>query len=93
MQNFPLDPINPIPQVNIHVLVGLLENKEGQICISQRPPGKHLAGYWEFPGGKKEPGESSLAALIREFQEEIGVNILKAVPCQSKVKMSGPGQS
>ncbi len=64
----------------IHVLVGILENSEGQICISQRPKGKHLEGYWEFPGGKKDEGESAFEALVREFQEEIGVEIKEAHP-------------
>lgn len=64
----------------LDVMVGLLKNSQGEICISQRPAGKPLAGYWEFPGGKKESGESAFEALAREFHEEIGVKILDAHP-------------
>jgi 8-oxo-dGTP diphosphatase len=48
--------------------------------MGQRPEGKPYAGYWEFPGGKVETGESVLDALKREFAEEIGVQILAAEP-------------
>ncbi len=46
--------------------------KEGRILLAQRPPGKKLAGQWEFAGGKIEPGESAEAALHRELREELG---------------------
>src|SRR3954467_1074788 len=45
-----------------------------RVLIAQRPPGKQLAGLWEFPGGKLEPGESPEAALIRELDEELGIS-------------------
>ena len=57
----------------IHVVAGALLSHDGQILIAQRPPGKHLAGGWEFPGGKLAQGETSLAALKRELHEELGV--------------------
>jgi 8-oxo-dGTP diphosphatase len=49
--------------------------KEGRILLAQRPPGKKLAGQWEFAGGKIEPGESAEAALHRELQEELGCSV------------------
>lgn len=50
-----------------------LVDADGRVLLSQRPEGKKLAGLWEFPGGKVEPGETPEAALIRELAEEIGV--------------------
>ncbi|PYE84430.1 (deoxy)nucleoside triphosphate pyrophosphohydrolase [Pseudoroseicyclus aestuarii] len=50
-----------------------LVDVEGRVLLAQRPQGKSLAGLWEFPGGKVEPGESPEAALIRELQEELGI--------------------
>ncbi len=73
--------ISPDKIINkLQVLVGILINSQGQICISRRKEGKHLAGYWEFPGGKKDPGETDFQALVREFKEEIGIEIIKASP-------------
>lgn len=50
-----------------------LVDADGRVLLTQRPEGKQLAGLWEFPGGKVEPGESPEAALIRELSEEIGI--------------------
>lgn len=47
---------------------------DGLILLTQRPEGKSMAGLWEFPGGKVEPGETPEVALIRELQEELGIN-------------------
>jgi 8-oxo-dGTP diphosphatase len=46
---------------------------DGRVLLAQRPPGKSLAGLWEFPGGKVDPGETPEAALIRELREELGI--------------------
>ena len=51
-----------------------------EFLLAQRPPGKVYAGYWEFPGGKVELGESPEAALIRELREELGVTVRAARP-------------
>ena len=52
--------------------VALIDN-DGRVLLAQRPEGKSLAGLWEFPGGKVEPGESPETALIRELHEELGI--------------------
>ncbi|MGH8040556.1 MAG: Nudix family hydrolase [Rudaea sp.] len=58
---------------SIHVAAGILRDERGHILLAQRPSGKHLAGLWEFPGGKCEPGESGATALRRELAEELGI--------------------
>ena len=60
----------------MHVMAGILLDAEGRVLLAQRPAGKHLAGLWEFPGGKREPGESPSAALARELREELGIEIV-----------------
>lgn len=59
----------------VDVAVGVLIDEAGQFLLTSRPPGKAYAGYWEFPGGKLEVGESVVQALRRELQEEIGITI------------------
>ena len=51
-----------------------LIDPDGRVLMAQRPPGKAMAGLWEFPGGKVEPGETPEAALIRELEEELGID-------------------
>jgi 8-oxo-dGTP diphosphatase len=51
-----------------------LVDADGRVLLAQRPEGKSMAGLWEFPGGKVEPGETPEAALIRELQEELGID-------------------
>ena len=55
------------------VAVGVLMQADAQFLMTSRPPGKAYAGYWEFPGGKVEPGESTEQALARELHEELGL--------------------
>lgn len=59
----------------VEVAVGVLLRADGAFLLTSRPPGKVYEGYWEFPGGKVEPGESVEQALRRELQEEIGITI------------------
>src|SRR6187431_1553457 len=56
----------------------VLLDSEGRILIAKRPPGRSLAGLWEFPGGKVEQGESPEHALVRELAEELGIVIAPA---------------
>lgn len=51
-----------------------LIDPDGRVLVAQRPEGKSMAGLWEFPGGKVEPGETPEAALIRELHEELGID-------------------
>jgi 8-oxo-dGTP diphosphatase len=60
------------------VVAVALVDADGRVLIAQRPPGKALAGLWEFPGGKLDPGERPEAALIRELDEELGIAVKEA---------------
>ena len=57
------------------VVAVALVDADGRVLIAQRPEGKQLAGLWEFPGGKLEPGEWPEDALIRELREELGIEV------------------
>ncbi|GIT92742.1 NTP pyrophosphohydrolase [Jannaschia pagri] len=61
---------DPIVLVSAVALV----DRDGRVLLAQRPEGKSMAGLWEFPGGKVEAGETPEAALIRELQEELGID-------------------
>ena len=62
------------------VAVAVIIRDDGTFLLASRPPGKPYAGYWEFPGGKVEPGESAHAALVRELDEELGIEVTHATP-------------
>jgi len=53
----------------------VLVDADGRVLLAQRPEGKAMAGLWEFPGGKVDPGETPEAALIRELAEELGIDV------------------
>ena len=63
---------NKLPIILV-VAVALID-VDGRVLIAQRPEGKKMAGLWEFPGGKVDPGETPEAALIREVKEELGID-------------------
>ena len=78
---------NPDPNPAIHVMAAVISDARGRILLARRTEGRDLAGLWEFPGGKREPGETSEAALARELNEELGIvpeigSAVIAVPCR-----------
>jgi 8-oxo-dGTP diphosphatase len=64
--------LQPVPLVLV-VAVALVD-RDGRVLLARRPPGKAMAGLWEFPGGKVAAGENPEAALIRELKEELGID-------------------
>ena len=62
---------------SVRVVAAALFDTNGNVLIAERPAGKHMAGRWEFPGGKTAPGESDADTLARELSEELGVELLK----------------
>lgn len=71
-------PKSSAPRKLVLVAAAALVDKDGRVLIAQRPEGKSLAGLWEFPGGKIEPGENPEQALIRELREELGIEVKSA---------------
>ncbi|MBK9363120.1 MAG: NUDIX domain-containing protein [Rubrivivax sp.] len=69
----------------VDVAVGVLIDGAGRFLLTSRPPGKVYAGYWEFPGGKFEPGETVEQALRRELHEELGITIGAVHPWQQAI--------
>jgi 8-oxo-dGTP diphosphatase len=65
------EPAPPLVLVAAVVLV----DADGRVLLAQRPDGKQMAGLWEFPGGKVDPGETPEVALIRELREELGIDV------------------
>ena len=64
----------------VRVAAAVLLRPDGRVLLAQRPEGKPYAGYWEFPGGKLEPGETPRHALDRELHEELGIEVRRASP-------------
>lgn len=67
----------------VDVVAAVIVDAEGRLLLSRRPEGKHLAGLWEFPGGKREARESPEEALARELREELGIEIAASQPLMS----------
>ncbi len=70
-----------LPEIDV---VAAILWRDGRFLAVKRPPGKPQAGYWEFPGGKVEPGESREDALVRELQEELALTPVTYTPWQEK---------
>ena len=64
----------------LEVAAAVIQRADGAFLLAQRPPGKVYAGYWEFPGGKIEPGEAAERALARELREELGIEACTSFP-------------
>ncbi len=79
------------PTQLIPVVAGIIINAQLEILVAQRPAYVSHPGFWEFPGGKIEPFETPQQALIREFQEEIGIHIMNAIPFM-KVEYAYPNR-
>ena len=75
-----LSVVGPQPSARVEVAAAVITGPDGRFLLGQRPAGKVYAGYWEFPGGKIEPGEAPLAALKRELHEELGIEVERAYP-------------
>ena len=63
-----------------HVVAGVIGDAQGRLLLARRHAGTDMAGLWEFPGGKVEPGETPQAALARELQEELGIAVRVGAP-------------
>jgi 8-oxo-dGTP diphosphatase len=62
------------------VVAAALIDADGRVLLARRPPGKSMAGLWEFPGGKIANGETPEAALVRELKEELGIDLSRREP-------------
>ncbi|MFT4125785.1 MAG: NUDIX domain-containing protein [Gordonia sp. (in: high G+C Gram-positive bacteria)] len=70
-----------------HVLAGAIRDDAGRLLVAQRERPAELAGLWELPGGKAEPGESDVAALRRELIEELGVTTIVGAPLTARIPL------
>jgi 8-oxo-dGTP diphosphatase len=70
--------VNDAPKPIVLVAACALVDVDGRVLLAKRPAGKQLAGLWEFPGGKVEPGETPEQCLIRELNEELGIRVAHA---------------
>jgi 8-oxo-dGTP diphosphatase len=73
------------PAELVEVAAAVIVRPDGTFLLARRPPGKVYAGYWEFPGGKVEPGESAEHALARELREELGIDARRSYPWITRV--------
>src|SRR5690606_3740097 len=90
-RSIPPAPADATP-VATHVMAGVITDARGRVLLARRAPGRELAGLWEFPGGKVDPGETPDAALARELAEELGIEVevgapLIAVPHQAPSRL------
>ncbi|MFP5383464.1 MAG: Nudix family hydrolase [Gammaproteobacteria bacterium] len=76
----------------VHVAVAVIRDAAGRVLVAQRLPHQHLAGLWEFPGGKLEPGESLADGMRREIREELGVEVDALAPLM-RVEHAYPGKT
>jgi len=67
---------NILPKVLSQVALAYIFDSNGRVLIAKRPQGKHMAGFWEFPGGKLEPGESPAPAIEREILKELAIEVV-----------------
>jgi 8-oxo-dGTP diphosphatase len=75
-KNGPRSAQERVRQIHVGAAVMLRPSAAGtELLLAQRPPGEALAGFWEFPGGKLEAGETALHAVVREVREELGVEV------------------
>ena len=65
----------PLMSAIMTVVAAALVDDDGRVLVQRRPAGKMMAGLWEFPGGKIEPGETPESALVRELEEELGITV------------------
>ncbi|MCM2341764.1 NUDIX domain-containing protein [Rhodoferax sp.] len=77
--------VGGVDRAVVDVAVGVLIRQDGNFLLTSRPADKVYAGYWEFPGGKFEPGESVQQALQRELQEELGIHIDQIEPWRQEL--------
>jgi 8-oxo-dGTP diphosphatase len=61
--------------IGLKIVIGFIENEQGQIYVTRRALNSHLGGYWELPGGKLEPNETCEAAIQRELKEELNIDV------------------
>lgn len=73
-----MSPNPPRSRDLLHVVAAALVDADGRVLVQQRPPGKPMAGLWEFPGGKIDAGETPEGALVRELDEELGITVADA---------------
>lgn len=67
-----------LPKTGLFVVAAALVDRDGRLLVQQRPEGLSMAGLWEFPGGKVDPGETPEQALVRELAEELGIDVEQA---------------